>query len=120
MDQLPMERRADRESVSERFFRGTANSYDRVARLLSYGLDGRWKRRLMTYVPPDATRILDLACGTGIVLGYLHARAPHAALVGVDFTAEYLDVARRKFRRHRSGCHPDPEQRRDRRVDGDV
>lgn len=92
-----MHERAHREDVSSRFFAGTAHTYDRVVRWGTYGLDDYWKRRLMAHVPTDATRILDLACGTGIVLEHLRARAPHAALVGVDYTAEYLAHAMQRF-----------------------
>ena len=89
--------REDREGVTAAFFQGNAQTYDRVVNWGTYGMDRRWKERLVAHVPTDARRILDLACGTGIVLEHLHARAPQAALVGVDFTQGYLDVALQRF-----------------------
>lgn len=94
---LDMKTREVRERVVDTFFKNTGRSYDRVVAITSLGLDAHWKRRLIKHVPRDAKRILDLACGTGIVLERLHRKAPDAALVGVDITDEYLAVARHKF-----------------------
>ena len=60
-------------------------------------MDGRWKRAILAALPERAERVLDLACGTGIVLEQLAKRYPDAELVGVDLTEEYLDVARAKL-----------------------
>ncbi len=43
----------------------------------------------------EGTRVLDLACGSGVLLSLLRDRIPDAkALVGVDMSAEELDLAR--------------------------
>jgi demethylmenaquinone methyltransferase/2-methoxy-6-polyprenyl-1,4-benzoquinol methylase len=62
-------------------------------RLLSLGLDQRWRREALAAVavsPGD--RVIDLACGTGD-LGELAARRG-ARVVGVDFAREMLRRAR--------------------------
>ncbi len=97
MKQVDMQDRAAREEIVGRFFAGTGPSYDRVVAVTTLGRDGYWKRRLLAHVPADARSILDLACGTGIVSRQLHEQAPQARIVGVDFTEEYLEVAREKF-----------------------
>jgi demethylmenaquinone methyltransferase/2-methoxy-6-polyprenyl-1,4-benzoquinol methylase len=97
MVDLDMKDRAVREDVVNRFFVGTGRSYDRVVDITTYGLDRYWKRELLRWVPPQAGRILDLACGTGIVLERLVKRHPGAQIVGVDITAEYLAVAKDRF-----------------------
>lgn len=84
-----------RAELVEHFFTGTGHSYDLVVRTCTLGLDSYWKRRLLAKVPP-ATAILDLACGTGIVTFALAQRNPGARIVGVDVTADYLQVARAK------------------------
>ncbi len=83
--------------MARSFFRGTSGSYDRVAAWATFGLDRRWKRRLLAHVPVGAGRVLDLACGTGLLTGAILDRCPTAEVVGVDLTAEYLDRARRRF-----------------------
>ena len=82
-----------------KFFPGTGRSYDRVVRVTTLGLDGLWKRRLLSQVPRTARAVLDLACGTGIVTFELLRRLPGARVVGVDVTDDYLAVAREKHRR---------------------
>ena len=90
---------ARREALVDRWFDGTGASYDRVVAWTTLGLDGYWKRRMLAVLPERATRVLDLACGTGIVLERLARRYPDAELVGVDLTREYLDVAGTKLGR---------------------
>lgn len=89
----------DGEAVANAFFEGTGASYDRVVAVTTFGLDRLWKRRLLAHVPENARRVLDLACGTGIVTQAVLDRCPDAEVVGVDLTPEYLDVARRRFAR---------------------
>jgi demethylmenaquinone methyltransferase/2-methoxy-6-polyprenyl-1,4-benzoquinol methylase len=81
----------------ERFFRGTGSTYDLVVNAATFGIDRRWKRRIVALIPADATRILDLACGTGISTAAIARRFPHAHIVGVELREEYLAFARRKL-----------------------
>ena len=82
-----------REALVERWFAGTGKSYDRVVAWTTLGLDSNWKKKILAMLPERADRVLDLACGTGIVLEKLARKYPGAELVGVDLTQEYLDVA---------------------------
>jgi ubiquinone/menaquinone biosynthesis methyltransferase len=78
-----------------RLFATIADRYDLITRVLSYGMDGRWKRRLVAQagvVPGE--RALDLASGTGDVALALAARG--ARVVGLDVTHRMLQLARRK------------------------
>ena len=90
--------KVDREAVVERWFTGTGRSYDRVVAVTTFGMDAYWKRQLMAALPPKAERVLDLACGTGIVLDKLARKYPAAELVGVDITQEYMHIAEAKMR----------------------
>ena len=88
-----------RTELVQRFFSGTSNSYDRMVNIATLGIDRLWKRRIVDLIPPDATRILDLACGTGISTLAIAARFPHSEIVGVELREEYLAVAREKIAR---------------------
>jgi len=79
-----------------RFFTGTGKSYNRVVHLGTLGLDIYWKRKLYSKIANRPSAILDLACGTGIVTFGLKQRFPQARIVGVDVTADYLEIARRR------------------------
>ena len=72
-------------------------TYDRYARLLSFGQDPRWRRFLASRVNagPDDT-VLDVATGTGsVALELVHQNT--CRVVGVDQSAEMLEVARRRL-----------------------
>src|SRR5579859_379824 len=76
-----------------RIFTGIAGTYDRVAAVLSFGQDPRWRRALVASVDakPDDL-VLDVATGTGMVAGALHARYG-CRVVGIDRSADMLRAA---------------------------
>jgi demethylmenaquinone methyltransferase/2-methoxy-6-polyprenyl-1,4-benzoquinol methylase len=78
-----------------RLFATIADRYDFITRVLSYGQDRRWKRRVIGLARLEPTdRVLDLACGTGDLL---LTAAPRVALaVGLDVTFRMLQLARAK------------------------
>ncbi|MEW6486933.1 MAG: class I SAM-dependent methyltransferase, partial [Thermodesulfobacteriota bacterium] len=74
-------RDADPTSPQERaravraMFSAIAPTYDRLNRLLSFGVDEAWRRALANRLPPGAPHVLDVACGTGdVTLAALRAR----------------------------------------------
>ena len=80
-----------------RLFATIADRYDLITRVLSYGMDGRWKAQLVAraaVVPGE--RALDLACGTGDLAFALAARG--ATVVGLDVTHRMLQLAVAKGR----------------------
>lgn len=90
-----------RRALVQRFFRGTGSTYDVMVQAATFGIDRRWKRRIVDLIPPSATRILDLACGTGISTLAIAARFPSAHIVGVELREEYLTFARQKVQARR-------------------
>jgi len=80
-----------------RMFATIADRYDLITVVLSYGLDRRWKDRLIALAGLTAEdRVLDLACGTGDIL-FRAARKAHRA-VGLDVTLRMLQLAAAKSR----------------------
>src|SRR2546421_4004006 len=65
-------------------------TYDRYARLLSFGQDPRWRRFLVSRVPRTAERVLDVATGTAAVAIELAKGAPGRTVVGLDQSPEML------------------------------
>jgi demethylmenaquinone methyltransferase/2-methoxy-6-polyprenyl-1,4-benzoquinol methylase len=78
-----------------RLFATIADRYDLITRVLSYGRDAAWKRRLvaMSGAGPSV-RALDLACGTGDIAFGLADRG--ASVAGLDITFRMLQIAARK------------------------
>jgi demethylmenaquinone methyltransferase/2-methoxy-6-polyprenyl-1,4-benzoquinol methylase len=110
MPQTPRLERAfdspeSKRAYNRRLFTTIAPRYDLITRLLSYGQDARWKRRVAAIVRSEASsvrdahgqpmrgRLLDLACGTGDVA--LSLSAEHDA-VGLDLTPAMLTIADRR------------------------
>jgi demethylmenaquinone methyltransferase/2-methoxy-6-polyprenyl-1,4-benzoquinol methylase len=78
-----------------RLFATIADRYDLITRLLSFGRDQHWKRRLIDLAGIEpGVRVLDLACGTGDLS--LRAATLGARVVGLDLTQRMLVLARRK------------------------
>jgi len=84
--------------VVHRFFSGTGLSYDRVVALCTWGFDLYWKRRIIAAIPRRPMRLLDQACGTGILTLVIARRFPGCEVIGVELRQEYLDIAREKAR----------------------
>jgi len=85
------------DQVREMFDRITP-AYDRMNRLMSFGMDGSWRAlavRATGVGPGDAA--LDVCCGTGdLAIELLDAVSTRGRVVGLDFSQAMLDAARRK------------------------
>jgi ubiquinone/menaquinone biosynthesis methyltransferase len=78
-----------------RMFATIADRYDLITVFLSYGLDRKWKDRVIRLAAITADdRVLDLACGTGDIL-FRAARNARLA-VGLDVTLRMLQLAAAK------------------------
>jgi demethylmenaquinone methyltransferase/2-methoxy-6-polyprenyl-1,4-benzoquinol methylase len=69
-------------------------TYDRYARLLSFGQDPRWRSFLVSRIPVDARHVLDVATGTAAVAIELARAEPTRKVVGVDQSSEMLAAGR--------------------------
>jgi demethylmenaquinone methyltransferase/2-methoxy-6-polyprenyl-1,4-benzoquinol methylase len=81
-------------------FDAIAGRYDFLNHFLSAGIDRRWRRRAVQVLGlTGRERVLDLCTGTGdLAIAVMRARPGGARVVGVDFAAEMLRVARDKLR----------------------
>ena len=69
--------------------------YDAMNRVMTAGLDARWRRLAAAAAVRPGDRVLDAACGTGD-LALADAEAGAREVVGVDFSPRMLERARRK------------------------
>ncbi len=95
-----MDRDARVELVN-RFFFGTGPTYDFMVNLCTFGMDHLWKKSILREIPGNPVRIMDLACGTGILTFEIARKFPARHVIGVELRDEYLDIARRKARQMR-------------------
>lgn len=79
-------------------FGSIAPRYDLLNRLLSLGIDRRWRRFAVGKIGlSGAGRVLDVATGTGDVALEIAAQTPDSvSIVGVDFCKEMVDLGRVK------------------------
>ena len=84
---------------ARRLFAPLGPTYDRYAGLLSFGQDPRWRSFLVSRIPPDASRVLDVATGTAAVATELVRADPARTVVGVDQSPEMLAAGRERVER---------------------
>lgn len=92
------DRKAARD-VREMFAR-VSSRYDLINRIISLGLDDRWRRRAADLAELSGSeRVLDVATGTGDLALAFGSRLPRGRVVAVDFCAPMLGLAREKMAR---------------------
>jgi len=93
LNALPPE--AEKHARVRQMFDRIAPRYDGMNRLMTLGLDQRWRRAAIAAIgvgPGDV--VMDLACGTGDLAEQCAARG--ARVIGVDFAGEMLRGAQRR------------------------
>jgi demethylmenaquinone methyltransferase/2-methoxy-6-polyprenyl-1,4-benzoquinol methylase len=79
----------------QRMFDRIAPVYDAMNRVMTVGLDQRWRRETVRATVQEGDRVLDACCGTGdLAVAAWKAGAGH--VVGLDFSERMLERARRK------------------------
>jgi demethylmenaquinone methyltransferase/2-methoxy-6-polyprenyl-1,4-benzoquinol methylase len=80
-------------------FASIAPRYDLANRVLTGGLDERWRRRAIGVLAPQSgSEIVDCCCGTGdLVFGLLRAD-PTLRVTGIDFCPPMLERAQQRAR----------------------
>lgn len=93
-----MFRLSDKGENIRQMFGAIAPRYDFLNRMLSFGIDRRWRKktvRLLKY--RDGSRILDVATGTGDVALEIARSTPSSVkITGADFCPEMVDLGRIK------------------------
>ncbi len=79
-----------------RMFGRIARRYDRLNRIMSLGMDGRWRQQAAASASPNASLALDIGTGTGDLALELTKRGARE-IVGVDFSLEMLKTGRDKL-----------------------
>jgi demethylmenaquinone methyltransferase/2-methoxy-6-polyprenyl-1,4-benzoquinol methylase len=86
-----------------RMFDAIAGTYDALNRILSLGIDRRWRAKAIDSLKPFAPeRILDLATGTGDLALALCGALQPCHVTGVDISEQMMQIAREKAAK--AGC----------------
>jgi demethylmenaquinone methyltransferase/2-methoxy-6-polyprenyl-1,4-benzoquinol methylase len=74
-----------------------AERYDRLNRILSLGIDRRWRRRTVAALELDpGARVLDVATGTADLALEIARQVPASSIVGIDPSQGMLAIGRAK------------------------
>jgi len=94
----------DKGAYVREMFARIAPNYDRANRVLTGGMDERWRHRATAILrPPRGGDVLDLCCGTGDVVFHLLRVDPSLHVTGIDFCAPMLDGARTRAKKEARG-----------------
>ena len=95
---------ADKGAFVREMFARIAPRYDAANRVLTAGMDERWRKRAIALLAPaKGGEVLDLCCGTGDVVFHLLRTDPTLRVTGIDFCAPMLDGARARAPREARG-----------------
>ncbi|MDQ6827100.1 MAG: bifunctional demethylmenaquinone methyltransferase/2-methoxy-6-polyprenyl-1,4-benzoquinol methylase UbiE [Candidatus Eremiobacteraeota bacterium] len=109
-----MDHSLEKSSYVRDMFAAIAPRYDLANRLLTAGIDERWRRRAIVELrAPRQGQVLDLCCGTGDLVFHLLRSDPTLEVTGIDFCEPMLAAARSRARRA-------PGAGRARFIQGDV
>ncbi len=96
----PVGENKSKEAEVADMFDAIAQRYDRLNRVLSFGLDRTWRTAAIRRLGNQfEKRVLDVATGTGDVAFAMRKLKPEE-IVGVDISDEMLQIARRKSSRY--------------------
>lgn len=84
-----------KEQVTQ-MFDTISNEYDGLNRVISLGIDQKWRRRVIEIVQKSgAKKVLDIATGTGD-LAIMLAENTTAQITGLDLSAGMLEIGKKK------------------------
>ena len=81
----------------EKMFDTISGNYDGLNRLISFGTDLKWRKKVLKYIIQHQPKsILDIATGTGDLAIKFAKKTGASKIIGLDLSEGMLSVARKK------------------------
>lgn len=92
---------SERKKESYKIFDEIAPTYDFLNHLLSFGIDIRWRKKLLTHLPEvksnrEGLNVLDLATGTGDLALVLGSHPKVKKVTGLDLSSGMIQFGQKK------------------------
>ncbi len=95
----PYEATGSKKEQVSRMFNSIARRYDLLNRLLSAGIDKRWRKRAISLLAKaQPQKVLDIATGTADVALALAKQLDSTRVTGIDIAEAMLEIGRQKVR----------------------
>ena len=92
----------DKKKFVEKMFDDISNNYDFLNRILSFGVDVYWRKKLIQCMNiKDGQYIIDIATGTGDVAFEINKQY-NVSIVGLDISKNMLQIAKMKLKNNKN------------------
>ncbi len=100
MSITPYDDQEDKTSQVQRMFNHIAPTYDKLNRIISLGLDRKWRKRGIDLLRPyEPQHVLDIATGTGdLAIELLQTLPSASSVLGIDISEEMMRIGLDKVR----------------------
>lgn len=89
----------DKKAQVTRMFDNISGRYDGLNRVISFGIDVKWRKRVVRLVEEiSPKKVLDIATGTGDLAIQIAKKSGDASVTGLDISPGMLEVGKRKVR----------------------
>ncbi len=95
------DKKKSKKNQVRQMFDGISSSYDLMNRIISFGIDIKWRKNVVALLlPKKPKKILDVATGTGD-LAFALAKTQATEIIGIDISKGMLDIGRKKVTKSR-------------------
>ena len=95
------DKKKSKKNQVRQMFDGISPSYDLMNRIISFGIDIKWRKNVVALLlPKKPKKILDVATGTGD-LAFALAKTQATEIIGIDISKGMLDSGRKKVTKSR-------------------
>lgn len=96
----PYNEEQNKKEQVEEMFDNIAPTYDKLNHIMSLNIDRIWRRRVVRIIKRSkASKIMDVATGTGDLAIAMAKRSDRTQILGIDLSSEMLAQARQKVQR---------------------